>query len=878
MTYIQAKAFNERLHTYLRENGYFQKDLASELAMNEKVLSRKLNSNTGNHLTDDDVRRIILILVRWKVITTQDEAVHLLKLAQLDASFFSYEEWHTSPLHRLEGNGTMLTTPPEASSLPAHPVYPPTHADYALSRHLQHNLPALLTRLVGREKAVEQVRQLLEQDDVRLVTLVGSGGSGKTRLALQVAYELTEAFAQGVWFVSLAPVHDTALVPQSIMQTLNIMSLPTMSAMESLIKYLRHKQLLLVLDNFEQVVEAAPIIDELLVAAPGLKVLITSRMVLRLYGEHEFNVLPLDIPDASAGLGAAKLSQFSAIQLFVERVESVMHEFDLTDENAATIAQICARLDGLPLALELAAARVKLFPPAQLLAQLMEARLPILTSKARNLPERQQTLRNTIKWSYDLLSPLEQKWFARLGIFSGGWSLKAVEAMIQALTASKSQHENEHAPISAIDLLEHLMDNSLLVKLPVDRQVRFTLLETLREYALEQLTAQGELAIVSDWHASYYRSVAEAAEVGLRCSEQRKWQECLVAEQDNFRAALEWSCQRAKDGATTEVSATEVSLRLASALRPHWEWQGHFFEGRHWLETALALPIGAEIGKTMLAARAKALSETACLACLQNEQERAVALADESIEIWQQLGNADGLATALFHRGWTAQAVCDNDLAKEVYEKGLDLAYATGNTWLQAQLLMYLGSVAGFQSDFEQMRSYYTQGKALFEQIGDNIAIADLLKDRGSIAILEHKYEEAIAFLIKGIQLSYELGYKQFIATGMGSLGFAVGMRGKPDPISASVQSAQFWGAADSIQSAIGTSPWLSNFPVAREMFLQIYTRIDRASWKMAWRTGRSLTTEQAVEMCLNIARERRLDLGDIMRDVDLPSRKIPGA
>lgn len=880
MKYVISEAFNTALRQCLRAKGHYEKDLAIAVGLNAKVLSRKLNNNGDAHLTVEDVRRIIMAIVRLEVITSQDEVVRLLELAQLDTGIFNEEEWHEAPLNELQRSDSTLSVLPEQPNVFTHPMYPPAHVDYARSRHLQHNLLAPLTRLIGREKDVAQVRELLERDDVRVVTLVGTGGSGKTRLALQLSNELTEAFPQGVWFVSLAPVHDAALVPQSIMQALNIMSSPMMTTMENLARYLRYKQLLLILDNFEQVVDAATIVDELLALAPGLKVLVTSRKSLQLSGEHEYGVLPLDIPEAKVGMEATKLAGYSAIQLFVERARAVAHDFALTNENAAIIAQICARVDGLPLALELAAARMKILSPAQLLEQLAKARLPVLRRKMRNLPERQQTLRNTITWSYDLLSPTEQRWFARLGVFNGGWSLEAVEAMLLFCQTLPANHARKDEPVStsALDLLDYLMDDSLLVKLSSNGQTRYTLLETLHEYALEQLVAHEELELLRDWHASYYLRLAESSEMGLRGAEQRNWEARLVAEQDNFRAALEWSCQRAKDEAETGVFAAETALRLAAALRQHWEWQGYYNEGRKWLENALALPIKQEPGNTLLAARARALSYTACLACLQNEQERAVALANDSIDLWQQLNNPEGLATALLHRGWAAQAMFDNDRAKHMYERGLALLPTNGSLWLKGQFLLYLCSAVGFTGDFAQMHLFFLQSKALFEQIGDNLALADLLKDRGGMAILEGHYDEAIAYLLQSIPVSYELGYKQFIASGMGSLAFAVGARGEPDPISASVQSAQLWGAADSIQSAIGTSPWLSNFPYAIALFFQIHDRIDRASWKMAWRTGKSLTTEQAVALCRSISCKQHGNVDDGMREVDVPSRETSGA
>lgn len=865
MNYLHQEAFNISLHEYLRENKRFQKDLAEAIGLHPKVLSRKLRGNADAHLTEQDIHNIIKALAEWGAITTQDEAIHLLELTRLDASSFSEDMWHTSPLNKLVRSDAMGLIQADEPTISAHPVYPPAHADYILSRHLQQNLLTPLTRLIGREKAIGQLRQLLEQDDVRLVTLAGPGGSGKTRLALQVANELAHVFTHGVWFVSLAPVRDATLVPQSIMQALNIMPTSSISATKHLTAYLRNKQLLLILDNFEQILGAAPVVDELLQASPGLKVLVTSRAVLHLHGEHEFSVSPLDFPNAGEVLETAKLAHYSAIQLFVEHAQAVEYDFILTDDNAADIAQICARVDGLPLALELASARVKVLSPSQLLARLSKARLSVLTGGPRNLPDRQQTLRKTITWSYKLLSPEEQLWFARLGVFSGGWSLEAVEAMMQAMMPDVHAGQ-EDTPVTsasefALELLEHLKDTSLLVRLPgMVGQARFTLRETLREYIVEQLTAHGEYERLHDWHSSYYLGVAEAAEIGLRGAEQRMWRERLVAEQENFRVALAWSCQQAQAETGAEQSATEESLRLAAALRSHWEWQGHIVEGRHWLETVLALPIREGAGRSIVAARAKALSETARMACLQNEQARAVELAEASIALWQQLDDATGLATALLYRGWVATIICDFALAKCVYQQGLQLLSPTdaGDHWLRAQLLFYLGTAAGFASDFEQMRVCYAQSKAMFEQLGDKIAIADLLKDRGGMAILEGHYEEAIAYVVQSLPLSHELGYKQFLATGMGSLGFAVGARGEPDPVSASLQTAQLWGAVESIHHSIGSSSWITNLPLAQTLFLQIRSRVEDASWKAAWRKGRTLSEEEAIAFCLEIAGKRQ--------------------
>ncbi|MFL5628414.1 MAG: ATP-binding protein [Ktedonobacteraceae bacterium] len=862
--------FGDCVQEHLRASGYFQKELASELGLHPKVLSRKLKGNGDAHLTYIEVRRIITTLARWYAITTQEEALHLLELAQMEPTIFSADEWQTPPLNELAAKHAQLN-PSEDSSI--------------LASTRQHNLPTPTTQLIGREWAIDRLCQLLRRNEVRLVTLVGPGGSGKTRLALQVASEMRDAFAQGVCFVTLAGVSDPAQVPMSIIQALDIKPTPDLPPVQSLIAYLRNKQLLLLLDNFEQIGEAAMVVDQVLAEAPDLKVLVTSRAVLRLYGEREFSVPPLDVPDPGIVLEPKELSHYGAIQLFVERAQAVVPDFALTAQNGPVIAQICARVDGLPLALELAAARIKVLPPHLLLERLSQARLPLLTGGARNLPSRQQTLRNTLTWSYNLLSSVEQTWFPRLGVFTGDWSLEATEAMMRAVTADR---EDPLIFSSVLDMLEQLVDNSLLVRLPVvNGQARFTMLETLREYALEQLTARGEFERLRDWHARYYLGVVEAAELGVRGPQQLKWLSQLVTDRDNCRAAFEWSLQRARDGMSVsipsffaqgstaqseniagsrtlskhalpgaELLAVELCLRLAAALRPYWEWQGYLAEGRSWLGAALAVPLKDGAGKTVLAARAKALSEAARLVCLQNEQTQAVELAEASIALWRRLDDSSGLATALLHRGWPAHATGEYEVAKSVYQEGLQFLSSTGDAWLRAQLLFYLAAAEGFTFNFEQMRSFYRQSRELFEQVGDKISTADLLKDQGALLILEGKYTEAIACLLKSLKLCYELGHRQFVTTSMCSLGYAFGLRGEPDPASASKYAAQLIGAAEGLMDAIGLTPWTRTHPLIQMIRQQIRSQVDEQSWMAAWSAGRALTAEQAIDLAYRLAEE----------------------
>src|SRR5258708_1018095 len=677
---MDVAALGGKVQEYLRGSGYTQKDLASALSLHPKVLSRKLHGNEDAHLSHVQVRRIISTLASWQVITTQDEAHQLLALAQMQPTSFSIDEWQSPPLSQLVAKKSVQPQP-FSDSKPEKPTR-------------RHNLPAPVTRLIGREWAVERLRRLLGRDEVRLVTLVGPGGSGKTRLAIHVAGELASEFAQGVCHVGLSGVGDPSHVPLCIIQALDMTPAQSLPLLQSLTAYLHKKHLLLVLDNFEQVAQAASTVGELLAAAPGLKILVTSRVVLHIYGERKFSVPPLDVPDPSVVTDTEELGQYAAIQLFIERAQAAVPEFTLTAGTAESVAQVCARLDGLPLALELAAARIKMSPPAQLLERLSGegARRAVLTRGVRNLPSRQQTLRNTITWSYNLLSPDEQQWFARLGVFAGGWSFEAAEALMWGGAAEQGATP---APGSLLEVLVQLVDNSLVLRLPVaGGQVRFMMLETLREYALERLGERGELAWLRDWHAYYYLGGAETAEVGLRGAQQLTWLARLVADRKNLRAALEWSVHRARERATmrslsnyvsgsteetkdaaghetllsgntpdARLCAVEVCLRLVAALRPYWEWQGYLTEGREWLEAAVALPIEEGAAKMVRAARAKVLSEAARVVVLQNEQTRAVELAEARLKLWQQLDDPGGLVMALLHRGWVANGQGDHGLA-----------------------------------------------------------------------------------------------------------------------------------------------------------------------------------------------------------------------
>ena len=453
---------------------------------------------------------------------------------------------HKSHLFQLVIAGLPADFPP-LGTLDAHP----------------HNLPMQPTPFIGREREVAAVQQLLLHEDMRLLTLTGPGGSGKTRLGLHVAAELSDYFTEGIYFVNLAPISDAELVVPTIAQTLGVKESPTRSILEQLQAFLQEKRLLLLLDNFEQVVSAACILSDLLVLCPRLKLLVTSRAVLHLSAEHEFAVPPLSLPDLTHLPDLVTLSQYEAVALFIARAQALQPEFQMSNATAPAVAEICARLDGLPLAIELAAARIKLLPPPALLARLGR-RLAVLTSGGRDAPARQQTLRKTIEWSYQLLDVEEQRLFRRLSVFVGGCTLEAIEAVCAAL-------DTQIPVVSVLDGVASLIDKSLLRQSEQEAaEPRVVMLETIREYGREALEACGEAEVTHQAHAAYYLMLAEAAEQAWNGPQQVVWVARLEQEHDNLRVAMNWLLERGE---------AEGAFRLGTALWWFWYAQEHMHEG-----------------------------------------------------------------------------------------------------------------------------------------------------------------------------------------------------------------------------------------------------------------------------------------------------------
>ena len=568
-----------------------------------------------------------------------------------------------------------------------------------------NNLPIQPTPFIGREKEVAAVTQLLRRPGVRLVTLTGTGGVGKTRLGLHVAAELCDDFTDGVFVIALAPMNDPTQVIPAIAQTLAISEASDRPLYTLLQAFLKEKQLLLLLDNFEQVGEAAVDLAELLTACPRLKILVTSRVRLHVRAEHEFTVPPLSVPTLKQLPDLKALSHYEAVALFIERAQASRPDFSVTNANAPAVAAICAHLDGLPLALELAAARVKHFSPQTLLSRL-EQGLSVLTGGARDLPARQQTLRGAIAWSYDLLSPEEQKLFRHLAVFVDGWDLEAAEALCMARGKL------------AADMLEglaELLDKSLLrQEEQAEGETRFWMLQTLREFGLEQLARCEELEATRQAHAEYYLHLAEEAQPSLQATEQRRWMARLEQEHENLRAALGWLLTQARGGSEHSTQQAERALRLCSALLWFWSIRGYIREGQTFLEQALAL------GESMTASqRAKAFYTAANLAFHLDDAERTEQLGSESLHLFRELGEKVGMADALLLLGLSSWGKGKYPLARSQFEEAASIYQERGESWKHGRCLTQLARISTVQGEYDEARGLLERSLLLYRALGD---------------------------------------------------------------------------------------------------------------------------------------------------------------
>jgi predicted ATPase/class 3 adenylate cyclase len=744
-----------------------------------------------------------------------------------------------------------------ASGIPSE--FPPLRT---LESH-PNNLPLQPTPLVGREREVGEVVKRLRSEEVRLLTLTGPGGVGKTRLALQGGADLLEDFEDGVFFVALATITDPQLVPSTIAGPLGVKESAQQSLMESLKSYLHHKHLLLVVDNFEQVLEGAPLVGELAGACPKLKVLTTSRTPLRLYGEHEYSVPPLTLPDPLRPPSVEGLTHYEAVRLFIERARAAKADFSLTNDNAPAVAQICARLDGLPLALELAAARIKLLTPQSMLARLGN-RLKLLTGGARDLPERQRTLRSTIEWSYGLLEEGEKVLFGRLSVFVGGHTLEAIEAVCDA---------EGDLPVDVLDGVESLVDKSLLRKEEgPEGEPRFAMLETIHEFAREKLEENGETESLRKLHARYFLALAEAAEPGLRGPEDAEWLERLEAEHDNMRAALSW---------VLEQGEVELALRLGGSLWMFWEARGHYSEGRRWLEAALEKTNGASA-----AARAKALEGFGWLVYRTGEIDRAVVAAEDGLKLSEEAGLGDAVAANFLRRlGWMAEVRGHHERAKELLEESLRLSRNADDKFGIAAALLMLGSTLGALGDRTREKQLHEEGLALSRELGYGSTLGILLFSEGYRLLLQGEYERGAGLIEEAAALYRERGYRGGLEYFLDNLGWAALLgsdrerartyyqesltlcKELGDKIIASEslegmacifasegeaeRAARLFGAAEALREAVGYQHEPEEDALREPYLAMAHSQLDEAAWHEAWTGGRAMTLEEAISYAL---------------------------
>ena len=684
-----------------------------------------------------------------------------------------------------------------------------------------NNLPLDLSSFVGREKELAEVRRLMEE--ARLLTLTGTGGCGKTRLALAVAGELAEEFEDGVWFVELASLSDPSLVPQAVASVLGAREQPGRSLTETLSDHLRVRKLLLVLDNCEHlIVSCAALAEVLLRSCPELRILATSREALGIVGEFTWPVPPLSLPDLRRLPDRESLAQYESTCLFVERAVAVKPSFVLTEQNAPAVAQVCYRLDGIPLALELAAARTKVLSVEQIADRLDDC-FRLLAAGGRTAMPRHKTLHATMDWSHELLGAKEQVLFRRLSVFSGGFSLEAAETVC----AGEGIEEDE-----VLGLLSHLVDKSLVVAREEDGEARYRLLGTVRQYGREKLDESGDE--VRRRHVEFYLALAEEAEPELKGELQVAWLERFEREHDNLRAAISWSLGR---------SNLQDAARLGWALWLFWWIRGHFAEGRRSMEEALS----AEGNAAMPAlARAQALFVAGTMACGQGDHRSAEPLLEESAALFRELGDGRGVAYALGSAAVLA-------ITQERYEQGIvyseeatDLFLEVGDKWGAAPMLGC--SAVGWlnRRDHGRAKGLAERGLALCRETGDKHGTSIALGTLARVAQAERDHERARDLFEEGLTVSAELGNEADIVHCLEGLASIVGAEGRL------VRAARLWGAAEALLERIEAMyTYVPDHSLHRS---QVAARslIDEAAWETAWAEGRAMSPEQAIEYAVD--------------------------
>ena len=728
------------------------------------------------------------------------------------------------------------------------------------------NIPTQRTQFVGHEKEVAAASTLLTRPDVRLVTITGPGGIGKTRLAVEVARGLAEQFHGGVHFVPLSPITNPELMASAIVQALNIREGGGQTPLDSLKKAFQDsltEPTLLVLDNFEHLIQEAPTVAELLATAPNLKILVTSRAALQVYGEHEFPVPPLGVPDLRSTPTPEALSQFPAVALFVQRARAAKPDFALDQQNASAVAEICARLDGLPLAIELAAARVKVLSPTAMRTRLA-SRLQLLTGGARDLPQRQQTLRDAIDWSYDLLTPAEQRLFRRLSVFVGGCTLESVEAVCDAM---------QDLDLDLLDGMGSLVNKSLVQQQEQGSDdARFAMLETIREYAREKLQASAEAELTRRAHAAYCLVLAEEDVADQNTGAGAGSLERFAAEHDNFRAALEW---------LIETENADWGLRLGAGLFRFWESRDYLAEGRDWLGKVLALPgaeaptkprlrahfaagvlateqgdyraAEAQMGESLGVAHrlhdkqgvAVALNALAVVARDQRSLQVAGSLFEESLVLWRELGDQRAVARGLSNLASVATLLGDHPRVRSLHAECLAIFSELGDQTGVAWSLNYQGDAARSQGDFELAENLCRQALEIFREAGDRWGLAATLADLGTLAREKNEFEVARSMYVESLKAFRDLAHKRGVARLLECFACVSAAQSQPE------RSLRLAGAAAALRKAIG-APLTSQEQAKLEANLRpARAALGDAAGTKVWLEGWASPMEKAVDEAL---------------------------